>query len=423
MPTEKILIVAHGHPELNPGGAEIAAYAIFKTLQGIEGKQPCFLAWTGGAAQRRGGTPFSAFRGRPDEILFYADVFDHFLFSQPSDIIDQFAILLRRIAPDIIHLHHYSKIGLEFIALARRLRPDVRIVVTLHEYLGICHNYGQMTKTGSNALCYEASPHECTACFPAVPPTEFLLRRNFIRAHFDKVDVFVAPSDFLRARYIAWGLPEWQIVTLGNGTPAVTPPPPRPLRQGEGRGVFGFFGQINPYKGLLSLLAAMETVCNAPPDDAEGIHLMIHGANLEFQSPEYIEAFSQALARTTSRVHYGGPYDNRHMGKLLAGVDWVVVPSTWWENAPLVIQEALAHRRPVICSNIGGMAEKVRPGLDGFHFQVGNPFELAGLMMRLSRETGVWDRLQASMSRPQTITETVDSLLELYHEQSFAVAS
>ena len=422
MAREKILIVAHGHPELNPGGAEIAAYAIFQTLQKRPDKQAVFLAWTGGAAQRRGGTPYATFRGRADEVLFSTDVFDHFLFSQPSDIIDQFAILLGHIDPDVIHLHHYSKIGLEFIALAKRLNPGVRIIVTLHEYLGICHNYGQMTKTGSQALCYEASPHECTACFPAIAPTEFLLRRHFIRAHFDKVDLFVAPSEFLRQRYIAWGLPDWQIVTLGNGTPAVAPLPPRPLRPGEGRGVFAFFGQINPYKGLLPLLSAFETICNAPADDAEGLHLMIHGANLEYQSPEYVEAFTQALARTSARVHYGGPYDNRHMGKLLAGVDWVVVPSTWWENAPLVIQEALAHRRPVICSNIGGMAEKVRPGIDGFHFQVGNPFELAGLMMRLAREPGVWDRLQASMSRPMTIEEGVDGLLALYHEDAFAVA-
>ena len=37
----------------------------------------------------------------------------------------------------------------------------------------------------------------------------------------------------------------------------------------------------------------------------------------------------------------------------------------------VVIQEAFAHRRPVICADIGGMAEKVRPGLDGFHFPAG----------------------------------------------------
>ncbi len=40
-------------------------------------------------------------------------------------------------------------------------------------------------------------------------------------------------------------------------------------------------------------------------------------------------------------------------------MDWVVTPSIWWENAPLVIDEAFAQKRPVIASDMGGMAESV----------------------------------------------------------------
>jgi glycosyltransferase involved in cell wall biosynthesis len=422
MATDKILIVAHGHPALSPGGAEIAAYAIFEALRETPGVTPLFLAWTGAAAQRRGGTPFAAFRNRDDEILLYSDVFDHFLFSQPTDIIDQFAVLLRRIDPDIIHLHHYSKIGLEFIALARRLRPDVRIIITLHEYLGICHNYGQMVKTGGNALCYQASPHECAACFPDIPPTEFLLRRNFIRAHFDKVDLFIAPSEFLRQRYIAWGLPAWQITTLGNGTKAVDPPRPRTLRPDEGRGAFAFFGQINPFKGLLPLVAAFEHLGRTKPREAAGIHLTIHGANLEYQDASFVAAFTQALARTSAYVRFAGPYARQDIGSLMAAADWVMVPSVWWENAPLVIQEALAHRRPVICSNIGGMAEAVRPGQDGHHVRAGDPFDLAALILRVARDVPAWDRLQTTIRTPPSIAQTVTRLLEVYRERAFSLA-
>ena len=111
------------------------------------------------------------------------------------------------------------------------------------------------------------------------------------------------------------------------------------------------------------------------------------------------------LARTSQRVHFAGPYQRRDLGRLLAAVDWVVVPSIWWENSPLVIQEAFAHRRPVICSNIGGMAEKVRWGRDGFHFQVSDPFELANLMIRLAADVEVWERLQKSIQRPLSIAE------------------
>jgi circadian clock protein KaiC len=45
-------------------------------------------------------------------------------------------------------------------------------------------------------------------------------------------------------------------------------------------------------------------------------------------------------------------------------IDWVVVPSIWWETGPLTVLEAFQYGRPVICSDIGGMAEKVSHGVN-----------------------------------------------------------
>ena len=420
---QKILLVAHGHPELTAGGAERVAYSLFKALRDDPSVDASFLAATDMPPYHRSGTPFSAFRGREDETVFYSDVFDHFLFSQPTDIIDQFEVYLRKVAPDVIHLHHYSYIGLEFIALARRLFPKLRIVVTFHEYLAICNRYGQMLKADGRSLCYRSEPQECAACFPDIASTQFLLRKLFIQAHFAKVDVFVAPSEFLRRRYIEWGLPEGRIVRIDNGAPPFQAQSSRPRVQGEGRGVFGYFGQINPYKGLLDLLKAFELVAAAPPAATSGIRLIVYGANLEYNKSEYVEAVTKALMRNTSRVHFAGPYRHDDISRLMGAVDWVVVPSIWWENAPLVIEEALAHKRPVICSNIGGMAEKVVSGRDGFHFQVGNPFELAGLILRLAADVATWDRLQTTMRHTLAMDEWVRSHLDLYRQDGFRLAS
>jgi glycosyltransferase involved in cell wall biosynthesis len=413
---ERILIIAHGHPEQSPGGAEIAAYGLFQEMKQAGGVEPYFLAWAGEAPPARSGTPFSAFRGRPDELLFASSSFDHFWFVQPIDatVLDRFAFLLRQITPDIIHFHHYSKIGLELIPLARSLNPTVRIFITLHEYLAICHNNGQMVKTGSLALCREANPGDCSECFKEIAPSDFLLRKLFIQAHFAKVDLLIAPSEFLRQRYIAWGLPSRQIVVLENGAPDCRPPPPRSGADGEPRGVFGFFGQINPYKGLIQLLTAFHYLGQLPAEVTRGIRLIVHGAGLEVNHADYASAVRELLARTAQRVHFAGAYERRDLDDLMAGVDWVVVPSIWWENSPLVIEEALAHRRPVICSNIGGMAEKVRWGRDGFHFPVGNPFELARLLVRLAGDAGIWNRLQTTMRRPATVAESAARHLELY---------
>jgi glycosyltransferase involved in cell wall biosynthesis len=69
----------------------------------------------------------------------------------------------------------------------------------------------------------------------------------------------------------------------------------------------------------------------------------------------------------------------------MRSVDWVVVPSTWWENSPLVIQEARVTGTPILASNIGGMAEKVRDGVDGLHFLAGSPLDLASKIEAIVR--------------------------------------
>jgi glycosyltransferase involved in cell wall biosynthesis len=421
--TLRVLIVSHEHPELSPGGAGMASYLLFAGLQQQDGVEAYYLARTGEAARQRVGTPFSPFRGRRNEILFYTNQIDGFLFSQQSrELIDCFALLLAQLEPQVIHFHHYTLIGLELIAIARRYNPRVRIIVTLHEYLAICHHNGQMVKTGSLELCNEAGPHDCAACYKHIAASEFFLRETFIKSHFDKVDLFIAPSEFLRRRYVAWGLPEWQIVVLENGVRTVEPPPPRPLADGERRGVFGFFGQINPYKGLLQLLAAFEQLNRFPAQLSAGLRLVVNGAYLETNDTVYQEGFAQLLARTQGRVHFAGPYKPSDLYRLMAGVDWVVVPSIWWENSPVVIQEALAHRRPVLCSGIGGMAEKVRRGQDGFHFPVGNTLEMARLFAQVAADGAVWDGLQRTMRAPMPIGEAVARHLRLYRDDAFAVA-
>jgi hypothetical protein len=60
------------------------------------------------------------------------------------------------------------------------------------------------------------------------------------------------------------------------------------------------------------------------------------------------------------------------------------------------------------------MAEKVRPGQDGFHFRVGDKRDLAALIRRLSDDAAAWDRLQGSMRRPSSIEDSVAQHLTLY---------
>jgi glycosyltransferase involved in cell wall biosynthesis len=178
--------------------------------------------------------------------------------------------------------------------------------------------------------------------------------------------------------------------------------------------MFGFFGQIHPFKGLLPLLSAFKALDQLPPERTSGVRLRVHGAYLDLNPPDYIAAINDLLARTAERVTFVGAYDAHDLDRLMSAIDWVVVPSVWWENSPLVIQEAFAHRRPVICGDIGGMAEKVRPGRDGFHFSAGNPTALVELILRIVDDPAIWDRLQDTIAEPSTIAISASKHIELY---------
>jgi glycosyltransferase involved in cell wall biosynthesis len=116
------------------------------------------------------------------------------------------------------------------------------------------------------------------------------------------------------------------------------------------------------------------------------------------------------------RVTFRGPYAHAELPKLMADLHWVVVPSVWWENSPLVIQEAFFHRRPVICSDVGGMAEKVRDGVDGIHFRVGDALGLARAFERASSSPELWRSLREGIREPHSMDAHVQKLLGRYGE-------
>jgi glycosyltransferase involved in cell wall biosynthesis len=99
---------------------------------------------------------------------------------------------------------------------------------------------------------------------------------------------------------------------------------------------------------------------------------------------------------------------------LMQQVDVTIIPSIWWENSPVVIQEAMRNRKPIICSDIGGMAEKVRDGVDGWHFPVGSALSLAALLKRLAANRQMIFEMSTGMQLPPTTERIVDDHVQLY---------
>ena len=416
-----VLVASHSHPAISKGGAEIAAFEMFRALQETEHYSASFLGCSRQPTYRRLGQGITQPFGE-DEYVYSASGFDWFKFANTDPRFPrEFKRLLRDLRPDIVHFHHYINLGVEAFAHVKEAVPDAKIVLTLHEYLMICHHLGQMIKTEKDMLCSRSGLVECAACFPNLQPADFLLRRLYTERFLASVDHFVSPSRFLAERYVAWGVPAEKISVLENvirapePSSSVTRRPSseqnRPLR-------VGFFGQISKLKGINVVFEAARIL---ERDKNSGVSFEIHG-EYRGQAPEFQKDFLSRLEQAGSNVHFHGPYQNELVDALMQDVDAVIVPSIWWENSPVVIQEALRNRRPILCSNIGGMAEKVRDGIDGFHFPVGNALGLVQVLLSMKAERGAVEAMPRDPWTQDTgaILQRHLSLYESLKTSSFA---
>ena len=419
MAKTRVLYVLHNHPTLFPGGAEQYALELFEALRGSDEIEPLLLARISRTSMPQGnrpGTLFSTLDGEPDQYFLFTEsepTYDYFFGTSRNKLIytTYFADFLAAYKPDVVHFQHTLHMGYDLVSTARRVLPQAPILYTLHEYLPICHREGQMLRTEhkNEELCLKASPRRCSECFPDIPSREFFLRERRIKAHLDNVDLFIAPSEFLRQRYVDWGIPPDRIVCEDYGRqPAV-----RLAETGEDRprNRFGYFGQFNPYKGVETLLEAMATFEQRPD-----IHLRLHVANLDQQTDEFQDSFAALLEQAEANVTLVGPYHPSDLPRLMRDVDWVVVSSRWWENSPLVIQEAFMQRRPVICSGIGGMAEKVTHDVNGLHFNVGDVDSMAAVIERAASEPGLWERLREGIPDILTVDDHIANLTQWYQD-------
>jgi len=282
--------------------------------------------------------------------------------------------LVREFRPDLAHVHSYCyQLTPSIFGPLRQAR--VPVVQTAHEYYHVCANQ-HLYDPVAGAVCERclrsrwaplwtrcvkgsaaASAAACAA--KALDDWPRLSRRGIGRV--------VAPSRFMRDKMIEFGWPAERIAHVPNfvDTAAVEP------AQGAGDYVL-FVGRLVRHKGPMTLLRAAESL--------PGVPVKVAG---EGPMEQALRAF--ARERGLSNVEFLGFCEGEALSRAVAGSRCVAVPSEWYENAPLVVLEAMAAGRAVVASDIGGIAEQVRHGREGLLFR---PGDAAGLVACLRR---LWD--------------------------------
>jgi glycosyltransferase involved in cell wall biosynthesis len=105
-----------------------------------------------------------------------------------------------------------------------------------------------------------------------------------------------------------------------------------------------YFGRLDPEKGVLTLVKAMEQLPK--------LRLVVVGDGA--QLPELV---AWANEHNVYNVEFVGPKWGADLEPILARARCVVVPSEWYEPSPMVIYQSLATGKPVVGARIGGIPD------------------------------------------------------------------
>lgn len=272
--------------------------------------------------------------------------------------------LIRRERPGVVHCHNIFPLISPSIYDAARAE-GVPVVQTLHNYRLLCPNAiffraGRVCEDCQSRLfCWPAVVHACyRKSRTASGVVALMLAAHRLRRTWrDGVDVYIACSQFVREKVTRRLLPADKVAFKPNFLHAV----PRPA--GGPRDYALFVGRLSPEKGVETLLAAWKRMEGKAPLKIAGDGPL---------APRVMEAAGQV-----GGVEWLGRRTAGEIEALMRGAAFLLFPSEWYENSPVVICEAFAAGTPVVASEIGAVAELVEAGRTGLHFRPGDADDLA----------------------------------------------
>lgn len=291
--------------------------------------------------------------------------------------------------PDVAHLHNiYHQLSSSvFKPLARR---GTGVVMTLHDFKLLCPALRLYHGEGVCERCRRFDYHLCVTrlCVKGSLAASLLGAADLwlndaFQVYSRHVDRFIAPSRFMAGKMIERGLPAAKVEVLPG---FVDTERWQPASAGGDGDYILFSGWLSPEKGVQTLIRAMA----AHP----GIPLKIAGTGI-------YDGVLRSLAREhgLANVEFVGFRKEEDVRRLIQGSRFVCVPSEWYESSPMSALEAFACGKPVIASNMGGIAEVVSDGDNGVLVGAGDVDGLAAAIGDLWHDTGRCAEMGAAARR------------------------
>lgn len=309
---------------------------------------------------------------------------------------DKIRKLIRKSRPDVVHAHNvYHHLSPSVLHAAKV--EGIPVVMTVHDLKLLCPAISMIS---SGRVCEECKDHgkwslvrkRCMKGSLALSTLIYLESsiHELSGIYRRSVDRLISPSRFFMDKFSEWnwsGAPFTHIPNFADGRRFV--PSSRP---GD---YFLYFGRLSQEKGLQTLISASAEA---------GVPLRLVGTG----------PMEQELRRRandlSADVEFWGYQSGDALWDRVRACRAVVLPSEWYENAPMSILEAYACGKPVLGAQIGGIPELIRPGITGDMFPSGDVDGLANLLRRygdmsdaeltaLGRECRSWVETEFSAER------------------------
>lgn len=264
--------------------------------------------------------------------------------------------LLARVKPDVAHLHMIDH-QISPSILHTLKRHGIPVMQTVHQYKLICPNYrlyiehkGEICERCLKGHFFHAAVQRChkhSLGGSLLLSVESTLHRWM--KIYDSIKTFHVPSRFMGEKLkqggIAAGRVHYHFLTLDLAS--------YPYHEGF-EPYYLYLGRLSGEKGIKTLIRAVEKLDRTTP-------CLIVG-----DGPIRAELEAEVQARGLHQVRFLGYQSGEALKSLIAKAMFVVVPSEWYENSPLVIYEPFALGTPVIGARIGGIPEFITDGETGW---------------------------------------------------------
>jgi glycosyltransferase involved in cell wall biosynthesis len=299
------------------------------------------------------------------------------------------AKFLAKERPDISHIHNWYPILSPSIYTAHQ-DAGIPVVQSLHNYRLSCaaathYRNGQSCNACRPGHNLAAIRHRCYKnSIGGSIAWKRIMDRGWKQGIFSSaVNHYISPSQEVRSKHIQMGIAPHKISYIPNACPDPHDIPPNHgqllnrLQQN-----ICFVGRLVPEKGADILIRAWQDITHT---DRSKQQLTLIGTGPQ-------EGLLRELARGDESIQFTGQLSIHDTLSILKQADLLVCPSIWAEPFGLSVIEAMGAGIPVISSKLGGPAEIIADGIDGYLLP---PGDIAALRHTLSHCLNTPEKLKA----------------------------